>query len=325
MMDATSTPRRTLYPGIDAYRTGRLRVSPIHELYFEESGNPDGKPVVFLHGGPGSGAEPGHRSFFNPKRYRIVLFDQRGAGRSTPHACLEDNGTWQLVEDMELLREHLKIDRWQLFGGSWGATLALAYAERYPQHVSELVLRGVFLVRRSEIQWFYEHGGASHLFADAFEDYQNHIPEDERQSLLYAYHRRLTASDPAVQYAAARAWAQWEGRTSRLLPDPNLLQRMMADRFALALARIESHYFVNHGFLETDDQLLRDAERIRHLPGVIIQGRYDVVCPLASAWALHRVWPEADLRIIPDAGHSAMEAGIMHELISATDRFAERG
>lgn len=323
MMDATSIPRRTLYPSIEPYRTGRLRVSPVHEIYYEESGNPEGKPVVFLHGGPGSGTEPTQRCFFNPRRYRIVLFDQRGAGRSTPHASLEDNTTWQLVEDMERLRSHLGIARWQLFGGSWGATLALAYAQRYPERTTELVLRGVFLVRQRELRWFYEDGGASSLFADAWEDYLRVIPEAERGDMLHAYYRRLTDEDPSVRQAAAQAWAQWEGRTSRLLPDPRLLERMMGDRFAVALARIECHYFVNRGFLEQDDQLLRDVQRIRHLPATIVQGRYDVVCPLDSAWALHRVWPEADLRIIPDAGHSAMESGITHELICATDRFAE--
>ena len=314
--------RTSLYPDIEAHRTGRLKVSPVHELYYEESGNPNGKPVVFLHGGPGGGTEPKHRRYFDPAVYRIVLFDQRGCGRSTPFASLEDNTTWDLVSDIEKLRVHLAIEKWQVFGGSWGSTLALAYAETHPARVSELVLRGIFLLRREEIQWFYQQG-ASWLYPDAFEDYIGHIPPAEQGDLLHAYHKRLTSSDPAVQSAAAKVWSVWEGRTSCLIPNAELIARTAGDEFALAFARIESHYFVNDGWLTNGRELLAPAniEKIRKIPGVIVQGRYDVVCPAKSAWDLHRVWPEADLRIVPDAGHAASEVGIVSELVTATDRF----
>ena len=263
------------------------------------------------------------RRFFHPGKYRVVLFDQRGCGKSTPHACLEENTTWDLVADVERLREHLGIARWQVFGGSWGSTLALAYAETHPERVTELVLRGVFLLRRKEIEWFYQEG-ASTLFPDAWEGYVGHIPEAERGDLVAAYHRRLTSDDPAVRLAAAKAWATWEGATSRLLPDPSLADSYAEDEFAVAFARIECHYFHNRGFFEVDGQLLRDVDRIRHVPGVIVQGRYDVVCPILSAWALHRAWPEADLVITPDAGHSAYEPSNSRALVAATDRFAGR-
>jgi proline iminopeptidase len=312
--------RRTLYPEIDPHRTFRLRVDPLHELYVEESGNPDGKPVLFVHGGPGGGTEPKQRRYFDPKRYRIVLFDQRGCGRSTPHASLERNTTWHLVADMELLRSHLRIDRWMLFGGSWGSTLSLSYAIRHPERVSELVLRGIFLLRRRELEWFYQEG-ASRIFPDAFAPYRDLVPAAERSDLMAAYHRRLVSDDTSVRLEAARAWSVWEGSTSRLLPDPDLVARTGEDHFALAFARIECHYFVNRGFFESDGWLLENAARIRHVPGVIVQGRYDVVCPMESAWELRRAWPEAELRIVPDAGHSASEPGIVHELVSATDRF----
>ncbi|WP_373046811.1 prolyl aminopeptidase [Vulgatibacter sp.] len=318
-MEVAST-RRTLYPPVEPFNTGRLRVSDVHEIYFEESGNPQGKPVVFVHGGPGGGTDPKVRRFFDPSAYRIVLFDQRGCGKSTPHASLEANTTWDLVADMERIREHLGIEKWQVFGGSWGSTLALAYAETHPARVSELVLRGTFLLRKQEIDWFYQRG-ASAIFPDAWEGYVAPIPEAERGDLLHAYHRRLTAEDPAVRQEAAKAWSVWEGSTSRLLPDPELIAKTGGDEFAIAFARIECHYFVNKGFFETEDQLLRGVERIRQVPAVIVQGRYDVVCPMETAWALHKAWPEADLRVVPDAGHSAMEAGIVHELVSATDRF----
>ncbi len=318
-MEVAST-RRTLYPPVEPFNTGRLRVSDVHEIYFEESGNPQGKPVVFVHGGPGGGTDPKVRRFFDPSAYRIVLFDQRGCGKSTPHASLEANTTWDLVADMERIREHLGIEKWQVFGGSWGSTLALAYAETHPARVSELVLRGIFLLRKQEIDWFYQRG-ASAIFPDAWEGYVAPIPEAERGDLLHAYHRRLTSEDPAVRQAAAKAWSVWEGSTSRLLPDPELIAKTGGDEFAIAFARIECHYFVNKGFFETEDQLLRGVERIRHVPAVIVQGRYDVVCPMETAWALHKAWPEADLRVVPDAGHSAMEAGIVHELVAATDRF----
>jgi len=314
--------RRTLYPEIEPFRTGRLRVSEVHELYFEESGNPEGKPVVFLHGGPGGGTEAKQRRFFDPKKYRIVLFDQRGCGKSTPHASLVDNTTWHLVSDIEAVREHLGIARWQVFGGSWGSTLALAYAQTHPDRVTELFLRGIFLLRQQEIDWFYQRG-ASAMFPDAWEEYLAPIPEAERGDLLHAYHRRLTSEDAQVRQEAARAWSVWEGKTSCLSPNAELIAKTSGDDFSLAFARIECHYFVNHGFVDGARALLAPANvaKIRRIPGVIVQGRYDVVCPAESAWALHRAWPEADLRIVGDAGHSAMEPGIVHELVTATDRF----
>ena len=314
-------PVSWLYPPIEPHRTGRLRVSDVHELYFEESGNPDGKPVVFLHGGPGGGSDPKVRRFFHPEKYRVVMFDQRGCGKSTPYASLEANTTWDLVADIERLREHLGIARWQVFGGSWGSTLALAYAEKHPDRVTELVLRGIFLIRKKEIDWFYQEG-ASILFPDAWEPYLAHIPEAERGDLVAAYHKRLTSEDPAVRLQAAKIWSGWEGATSKLLPDASFAGHYEEDEFALAFARIEAHYFANHGFFEVDGQLLDDAGKIRHIPGVIVQGRYDVVCPIISAWALHRAWPEADFVISPDAGHSAWEPPNTRALVAATDKFA---
>jgi proline iminopeptidase len=314
------TERRKLYPEIEPYAVGRLQVSPLHNLYFEECGNPDGKPVVFLHGGPGGGCNARYRQFFDPKVYRIVLFDQRGCGRSTPHAELTDNTTWDLVADIERLREHLAIERWQVLGGSWGSTLALAYAQTHPDRVTELVLRGIFMLRRSELEWFYQKG-CDALYPDAWETYLNAIPEVERGDLMSAYHRRLTSSDAKTRIDAARAWSVWEGATSYLWQDTAHIASSGEDEFALAFARIECHYFVNGGFFEHDDQLLRNVERIRNIPAVIVQGRYDVVCPMRSAWDLHRAWPEADLRIVQDAGHSGFEPGIVDQLIQATDRF----
>ncbi len=310
-----------LYPDLAARRAGRLKVSRLHEIYWEESGNPDGKPVVFLHGGPGGGSDPKYRRFFDPTRYRVVQFDQRGCGQSTPHACLEENTTWDLVADIEAVRALLGIERWQVFGGSWGSTLALAYAEAHPERVTEMVLRGVFLLRRQEIEWFYQRG-ASAIFPDAWERYLEPIPEAERGDMLAAYHKRLTGDDLAARRRAAVAWSVWEGSTSKLLVDPDMVRRVSQEGFADAFARIECHYFVNRGFLRSDAQLLEDVGRIRHVPAVIVQGRYDVVCPAESAWALHRAWPEAELVIVPDAGHSALEPGITRALVDATDRFA---
>ena len=312
--------RRSLYPDIEPYDSGFLQVSPLHRVYYEQCGNPEGKPAVFLHGGPGGGSSPKTRRFFDPARYRIVQFDQRGCGRSTPHAELADNTTWQLVADIERLREHLRIGRWQVFGGSWGSTLALAYAQRHPDRVTELVLRGIFMLRRWELEWFYQKG-CDALFPDAWEAYLAAIPEVEHGDLMSAYHRRLTSDDAAVRLAAAQAWSTWEASTSFLLQDEAHIRASAGDEFALAFARIENHYFVNGGFFECEDQLLRDAHRLKHIPAVIVQGRYDVVCPMRSAWDLHRAWPEADLRIVADAGHSAFEPGNAHELIEATDRF----
>ncbi|MGV3620990.1 MAG: prolyl aminopeptidase [Archangium sp.] len=320
-----TTTRRTYYPPIEPFNIGRLQVGDGHELYFEESGNPNGKPVVFVHGGPGGGTEPKQRQFFDPSAYRIVLFDQRGCGKSTPFASLENNTTWHLVADMEKLRTHLKIEKWQVFGGSWGSTLALAYAQTHPERCTELVLRGIFLLRKWEIDWFYQDG-TSHLFPDAWEKYLAAIPESERGDLVAAYYRRLTSADPKVRADAARAWSQWEGRTSYLLPNASYLSKTGEDSFADAFARIECHYFVNGGWLTGDKALLNPANiaRMKHIPGVIVQGRYDVVCPMESAWALHRAWPEAQLRIVEDAGHAAHEPGNLHELIEATDRFKTR-
>jgi proline iminopeptidase len=314
---------RSFYPEIQPYRTGYLPVSPVHSLYFEESGNPDGKPVVFLHGGPGGGTSPKQRRFFDPSRYRIVLFDQRGCGKSRPHASLDDNTTWHLVADIEQLRRHLGIEQWQVFGGSWGSSLGLAYAETHPERVSELVLRGIFLLRRWELEWFYQRG-TSMLFPDAFEPFLELIPEAERGDLIGAFHRRLTGNSPVERQEAARIWSVWEASTSHLLQDRDYIQSAAGDEFSLAFARIEAHYFVNNGFLRSEQQLLEDVSKIRHVPCVIVQGRYDVVCPVQSAWELSKAYPEAELRIVPDAGHSAFEPGIVHELISATDRFADR-
>jgi proline iminopeptidase len=309
------------YPAIEPYRTHRLRVSALHELYVEECGNPQGRAIVFVHGGPGGGCEPWQRQFFNPQKYRIVLFDQRGCGRSTPHAELRENTTWDLVADMEKIRELLGIERWVVFGGSWGSTLALSYAVTHPQRCLGLVLRGIFLLRRAEIDWFYQEG-ASWIYPDAWEHYVSAIPEAERGDFVRAFYQRLTSEDPAVRRAAARAWSIWEGATSKLFPSTDLVARFGEDRFAEAFARIECHYFVNAGFFDSDNWLLENVHRLRDVPGVIVQGRYDVVCPMKSAWDLHRAWPQAEFHVVADAGHAASEPGILSRLVEATDRFA---
>ena len=316
------TTRRTLYPAIEPYRSGYLRVSPLHEIYWEECGNPRGKPAVFVHGGPGAGASPSARGFFDPKRYRIVVFDQRGCGRSRPHASLVDNTTWHLVADMEALRRHLGIERWLVFGGSWGSTLALAYAQTHPQRVSELVLRGIFMLRKAEIDWFYQQG-ASAIFPDRWEELHRRDPE--RASAATSWRPSTGASPRATAPRACAPPAPGRSgkrRTSFLHTNDDNVGQWGEEEFAIAVARIECHYFVNKGFLAREDQLLRGVRRIRHIPAVIVQGRYDVVCPMMTAWDLHRAWPEADFRVVPDAGHSALEPGITHELVSATDRFA---
>ena len=319
---ATATHRRRkLYPEVQPYRMGHLRVPDGHRIYWEECGNPRGKPAVFVHGGPGAGADARSRRFFDPRRYRIVVFDQRGCGRSRPHASLRSNTTWDLVADMERLREHLGIEHWLVFGGSWGSTLSLAYAQTHPSRVTELVLRGIFMLRRKELEWFYQEG-ASAIFPDRWEPYLAAIPPRERGDMMRAYYRRLTGRNRRTAVAAARAWAVWEGSTSFLVPDEENAAKWGEDRFALAVARIECHYFVNRGFMKREDQLLTGVDRIRHIPAVVVQGRYDVVCPMMTAWDLHRAWPEADFRLVPDAGHAALEPGITHELVSATDRFA---
>lgn len=315
---------RDFYPPIEPYAAGHLDVGDGQEIYWEQSGNATGKPVVFVHGGPGGGTSPAQRRFFDPDAYRIILFDQRGCGRSRPHiadgADLSVNTTDHLITDMELLREEFAIEQWQVFGGSWGSTLGLAYAQRHPERVTELVLRGIFLLRRSEIDWYY-NGGAANIYPDLWEGYLAPISDDERDGdLVAAYHRLLTGPDTDAATRAAVAWTTWEKSTSYLLPQPDDDQPD-TDRFALAFAGIENHYFMNRGFLE-DGQLLRDAHVIADIPGVIVQGRYDVVCPAKSAWDLHRAWPGAELHIVDDAGHASFEAGIRHHLIEATDRFA---
>jgi len=311
---------RVLYPEIEAFDSGMLSVDARHTLYYEQCGNPNGKPVVMLHGGPGAGCGAKMRRFHDPERYRIILFDQRGAGRSTPHADLTDNGTWDLVADIEKLRKHLSIERWQVFGGSWGSTLALAYAETHPGRVTELVMRGIFMLRRWELEWFYQ-GGCHRLFPEAWEKYLAPIPPAERGDLISAYHRRLISSDEATRLDAARAWSTWEASTSLLLQDEAFIRSHEDAHFALSFARIENHYFVNKGFFEVDDQLLRDAHKLRGIPGVIVHGRYDVVCPAQNAWDLHKAWPEAKLVISPTSGHSAFEAENASALVEATDSF----
>ena len=319
-MPSSPETRRTLYPPIEPYRSDWLSVGDGHEIYYEECGNPKGKPAVVLHGGPGGGGDASIRRFFNPAVYRVVVFDQRGAGRSRPFASIDNNTTQKLIGDIEQLRVALGIRRWLVFGGSWGSTLALAYSQTHPDAVTELVLRGIFLLRRHELEWFYEPGGASEIFPDRWEQYRDAIPPAERSSMMDAYYRRLTSDDESVRLAAARAWSVWEGTTSCLKPNAELAQKFAAPEHALAMARIECHYFVNHGFLD-DGALLGAIDRIRKIPAVIVQGRYDVVCPVRSAWDLHRAWPEAAFHLVVDAGHSAFEPGNTHELVVATDRF----
>jgi proline iminopeptidase len=308
------------YPPIEPYASGRIKVSPVHEIHWEECGNPHGKPAILIHGGPGGGSNAFMRRLHDPSAYRIVLFDQRGCGRSTPHASLEDNTTWHLVADMERIREERGIERWQVVGGSWGSTLGLAYAQTHPERVSEMVLRGIFTLRREELAWFYQ-AGCHQIFPDAWEGFLAPIPPGERHDMIAAYHRRLTSPDRAVQVEAARAWSIWEGTTISLLPDPARIAKFGQDDYAIAFARIECHYFVNAGFFERDDQLIADVGRIRHVPGVIVQGRYDVVTPMRTAWDLLAAWPEADFRLVADAGHADTEPGITREIVGATDRF----
>jgi proline iminopeptidase len=313
---------RDLYPDIRPYAARQLAVGGGHELYIEECGTPTGLPVLFLHGGPGGGCEPWHRRFFDPERYRIVLFDQRGCGRSTPHASLQDNTTWDLVGDMEQIRQALGIDSWVLFGGSWGSTLALAYAQRHPERVLGMVLRGIFLCRPHEIRWFYQQG-ASRIFPDYWAEFEAVIPADERHDMLGAYHRLLTGDNEIKRMAAAKAWSVWEGRTATLLPNGAVVEHFADPRVALSMARIECHYFMNDAFLRTN-QLLEDAHRLDGIPGIIVHGRYDLICPLENAWQLHRAWPDAELKIVADAGHSAAEPGIAAALVAATKTLAAR-
>ncbi len=313
---------RELYPSREPYKQGSLKVSDIHTIHFEESGNPEGKPVVLLHGGPGGGCPAVYRQYFHPDKWRLVMFDQRGCGKSTPHAELRENTTWDLVRDIEKLRSHLGIDKWVVFGGSWGSTLSLAYSQTHSESCTGLILRGIFMLRQKELQWFYQEG-ASNIFPDAWEEYVKPIPVAERQDMLSAYYKRLTSEDLNVRIEAARAWSIWEASTSKLLPDVGLMETFGESGFATAFARIECHYFVNKGFLTTEDQLIKNVSKIRHIPAVIVQGRYDVVCPMISAWELHQAWQEAEFIVVPDAGHSMSEPGILSALIEATDKFAE--
>ncbi|HEX8308478.1 MAG TPA: prolyl aminopeptidase [Allosphingosinicella sp.] len=312
---------RTLYPPIEPYETGRLEVGDGHSLYWERCGTKGAKPVVFLHGGPGAGCSPAHRRQFDPERYDILLFDQRGCGRSTPHAGLEANTTWHLVDDIERLREQAGHDRWMVYGGSWGSTLALAYAETHPERVSELVLRGIFTFRQSEVDWLYRYG-ASEVYPDKWRDFLAPIPESERDDLVAAYQRRLTDRDPATRLAAAKAWSQWEAETVTLLPSPATIAAHTSDDFAVAIARIENHYMANRGWLE-EGRLIADAGRLKGIPAVIVQGRYDMCTPPAAAWDLHEAWPEAKLEIV-HGGHLFSEPAVLDGLIRASDGFAAR-
>jgi len=320
----TVRDRLDLYPPLAPYREHWLDVGDHHNLYVEECGNPNGQPVLIIHGGPGGGSNATMRRFHDPDRFRIVLFDQRGCGRSTPNASLENNTTPDLVDDIERIRRKLGIGRWQLFGGSWGSTLALAYAEEYPERVTAMVLRGIFLLTRAELRWFYQDG-VSWIYPEAFSEFQGLIPLDERGDMITAYHRRLTSDDPLVRLEAARAWSIWEGTTLSLIPEPDRVARFGADAYALAFARIESHYFVNGGFLRRDGELLLEAHRLEGIPGVIVHGRYDVVTPIKNAMLLHQAWPDSELRAVADAGHAMTEPGIVHELIRATRKFSAAG
>jgi proline iminopeptidase len=313
---------RDLYPKIKSYAKHQIKVGDPHVLFVEESGDPDGIPVLFVHGGPGAGCSPFNRCFFDPEKYRIILFDQRGCGRSTPHASLENNTTQDLVDDMEVIRRYLGIEQWLLFGGSWGSTLSLVYAETHPDRVTGLILRGIFLCRPHEIKWFYQQG-ASHIFPDYWEDFIEPIPEQERGDLVAAYYERLDSENELARMAAAKAWSKWEGRTSTLHPSKTVVDHFSEPHNALSLARIECHYFSHNSFLEPN-QILRDAGRLADIPGLIVQGRYDVVCPMQSAWDLYHAWPGSIMQIIPDAGHSSLETGIIDALVRATDDFAQR-
>lgn len=313
---------REFYPELEPFQSGFLKVSDLHSIYFEQCGNPKGKPVIFLHGGPGGGLNPDHRRFFDPDFYHIILFDQRGCGRSTPFAELRENSTWDLVSDIEKLRLHLAVDRWHVFGGSWGSTLALTYAITHSSRVTALILRGIFLCRPSEIQWFYQEG-ASQLFPDLWEEYLRPIPAHERSQLVAAYYKRLTSENSNTRLEAARAWSKWEGGTSYLLSKTSAVEEFEEAEKALPFARIECHYFINNAFFPTNNYILENIGSIRSIPGAIIQGRYDVVCPARSAWDLHRAWPEAELTLVPGAGHAASEPGIRSALISATDQMKQ--
>ena len=313
---------KQLYPKIELYNKFDLKVSDLHTIHVEESGNINGKPVIFLHGGPGGGIEPVYRQYFDPEKWRIIVFDQRGCGQSTPHAELQENTTWDLIADIEKIRQHLEIDKWVVFGGSWGSTLSLSYTITHPDRCKALVLRGIFMIRKKEINWFYQEG-TSNIYPDAWEHYLRPIPEDERHDLVAAYYKRLTSNDDSVRIEAAKAWSIWEASTSKLIQSEESLHAFEDAKVAEAFARIECHYFTNRGFFDTDEWLLENVDKIRHIPTVIVQGRYDVVCPMISAWELHRAFPEADFEIVQDAGHSMTEKGIAAKLVEYTDKFSE--
>lgn len=313
---------KQLYPKIEPYNQFDLKVSDLHTIHVEESGNINGKPVIFLHGGPGGGIEPVYRQYFDPEKWRIIVFDQRGCGQSTPHAELQENTTWDLIADIEKVRQHLEIDKWVVFGGSWGSTLSLSYAITHPDRCKALVLRGIFMIRKKEINWFYQDG-TSNIYPDAWEHYLRPIPEDERHDLVAAYYKRLTSNDDSVRIEAAKAWSIWEASTSKLIQSEESIHAFEDAKVAEAFARIECHYFTNRGFFDTDEWLLENVDKIRHIPTVIVQGRYDVVCPMISAWELHRAFPEADFEIVQDAGHSMTEKGIAAKLVEYTDKFSE--
>ncbi len=313
---------KQLYPEIEPYNQFDLKVSDLHTIHVEESGNINGKPVIFLHGGPGGGIEPVYRQYFDPEKWRIIIFDQRGCGQSTPHAELQENTTWDLIADIEKIRQHLEIDKWVVFGGSWGSTLSLSYAITHPDRCKALVLRGIFMIRKKEINWFYQDG-TSNIYPDAWEHYLRPIPEDERHDLVAAYYKRLTSNDDSVRIEAAKAWSIWEASTSKLIQSEESIHAFEDAKVAEAFARIECHYFTNRGFFDTDEWLLENVDKIRHIPTVIVQGRYDVVCPMISAWELHRAFPEADFEIVQDAGHSMTEKGIAAKLVEYTDKFSE--
>lgn len=312
----------TLYPAIEPYNEFKLNVTDLHTIHVEESGNPEGKPVVFLHGGPGGGIEPIYRQYFDSDKWRIIIFDQRGCGKSTPHAELQENTTWDLVADIETIRKHLEIDKWVVFGGSWGSTLSLSYSIIHPDRCKGLVLRGIFLIRKKEIDWFYQNG-ASNIYPDAWEKYLKPISDNEQNDLVSAYYKRLTSSNESIRLEAAKAWSIWEASTSKLHQSDNHLHHFEESEVAEAFARIECHYFTNGGFFKTNEWLLENVDKIRDIPAVIVQGRYDVVCPMISAWDLHRAFPEADFHVVQDAGHSMTEAGISSKLVECTDTFSE--
>ena len=310
-----------LFPNIEPFNTFHLSVSDLHTIYVEESGNKNGKPVIFLHGGPGGGVDPKYRRYFNPDKWHIIMFDQRGCGKSTPFAELKENTTWDLVDDIEKIRNHLSIDRWVIYGGSWGSTLSLAYSQTYPDSCKALILRGIFLVRKKEIHWFYQEG-ASKIFPDNWQSFVAPIPIEKRNNLLEAYYNLLIGEDSSKKIEAAKAWSTWEGSTVRLIQDKDFIGDFSDEKFAEAFARIECHYFMNNAWFDSDNHLIENVDKIRHIPAVIVHGRYDVICPVENAWELHQAWPESELHIIPDAGHSIFEDGIKDKILEYTEKLS---